>query len=1062
MNSAGNKGDIRPETDSSSSTKTSFKSNSYSWSASTTKFDTQPITAFGHRTVCESTSKLLSPHPRESERQELLRIAESGHLAFRRIEVHVEEDYFTTNRAPRPFSLALPGEMIPVKPVPEALGRYIVGISDPQCLFVYKRDPRTERLLEEPDMTPDTLPKKLLSDLQSLHDNRRENANRVKWRLYPDCFTSGHLREDGTFSLPKLKNGEYNPIYDFPELVLINYSKKDILCFFVYKDKETNISDILQYKHRCEEVLNRESLPLVVYCHRTGSVEVCFDDELDSENLANNERSLDEFAFSQSIDLDNFRALLNMLPMPIRAQALSSKLTVPPDVMHKLQQAIELVSDPCCYSYERLLELKQGGLPIDQRFFHNEAVKSLLDILLDTEVFRHNGSLDFGSTREDVLKGQPIRVQQGEEAYRLFQLLLQSGARLTQWGLSRIDGMERFLEYVLPVGIFNCLVAASAPFEFLTLKHLRQLPLTGCPGSVFEFDRICRSNSPVQQQECLKGILLYVVTLPNPTLEHIQSNLLALFHYQVSLEKDVLDSLEFRLKGYHCRNGKKVIDDLSVDDYIHWLDELYKQRKTHPFYQNWPEHVRQAQQEITDLKQSLGLDDSVTLAIPVAAGTPTALQFLVDAFSKPPVLPDNVGDNEKTILKVLQHYYRRPGPERVIKSLGRQTMPTQWKLQHSCSHVLRARNNGHWYMELLEKFKQCSLSKKEKELLSLAIIYHDAAAEDVDKSEEETRSADYFKRDLAGYYPEQLLEDMAQAMVNKEKDVDGSDEPNLSESVRWYLRILRFADRMDIIRCCGVGADFPRMMETQPWGFDATRLDLPTQLPWNFRSGSGNQTEFQRHLEAAMHGAADLARITGQLQDQRKKNYALIYGLNDTGAKISENFEWTTEPVRRMNQFIDDNVRRKIAQEAGIIVCSDPSHKTCKADQNKGITYGIHNSWYDLAQVAIPTGMTLLEKMQYQHDPSLLSPATQKALKQEVQRLKSKGIRMNTGTLKQETLASKEARKVLKKRGIAVIREKRRYFTNDDLPREREMLVPKKIAKPDAQSASAEWACKIL
>lgn len=378
MNSAGNKGDIRPETDSSSSTKTSFKSNSCSWSASTTKFDTLPVTAFGHRTVCESTSKLLSPHPREAERQELLRIAGSGHLAFRRIEVHVEEDYLTTKRAPRPFSLALPGEMVPVEPVPEALGRYIVGISDPQCLFVYKRDPWTKRLLEEPDITPDTLSKKLLSDLQSLHDKRRENANRVKWRLYPDCFTSGHLREDGTFSLPKLKNGEYNPIYDFPELVLINYSKKDILCFFVYKDKETNISDILQYKHRCEEVLNRESLPLVVYCHRTGSVEVCFDDELDSEHLANNERSLDEFAFSQSIDLDNFRALLNMLPMPVRAQALSSKLTVPPEVMHKLQQAIELVSDPCCYSYERLLALKQVGCPLTSVFF----IRWLLNLCL--------------------------------------------------------------------------------------------------------------------------------------------------------------------------------------------------------------------------------------------------------------------------------------------------------------------------------------------------------------------------------------------------------------------------------------------------------------------------------------------------------------------------------------------------------------------------------------------------------------------------------------------------------------------------------------------------------
>ncbi|WP_257266903.1 hypothetical protein [Endozoicomonas sp. ONNA2] len=115
-----------------------------------------------------------------------------------------------------------------------------------------------------------------------------------------------------------------------------------------------------------------------------------------------------------------------------------------------------------------------------------------------------------------------------------------------------------------------------------------------------------------------------------------------------------------------------------------------------------------------------------------------------------------------------------------------------------------------------------------------------------------------------------------------------------------------------------------------------------------------------------------------------------------------------------MNRFIDDNVRRTIAQAAGIIVCSDPCHKGCRADQGKGITYGIHNSWYDLHQVEIPAGMTLLEKMQYRHDPSLPSPATQQALEQEVQRLKSQGIRMNSGTLTQKTLTSSKAQSVLK------------------------------------------------
>ncbi|WP_252178657.1 hypothetical protein [Endozoicomonas sp. 4G] len=317
-------------------------------------------------------------------------------------------------------------------------------------------------------------------------------------------------------------------------------------------------------------------------------------------------------------------------------------------------------------------------------------------------------------------------------------------------------------------------------------------------------------------------------------------------------------------------------------------------------------------------------------------------------------------------------------------------------------------------------------------------------------------SAYYFKRDLTGHYPEQLLNDIALAMANKENDVDGDDEQKLPDSVRWYLRILRFADRMDIIRDLGVGADFPEVTETEPGSFDARRLDLPPQLPCDFNSGSDHKTEFQRHLEAAMHGAADLVQVTGRPEDQRKNNYTQVYGLSANGQEISENFERTSEPLRRMNQFIDDKVRRKIAQKAGIMVCSDPNHQTCRADQSEGITYGIHNNWYDLRQVKIPTGMTLLEKMQYEHDPSLLRPATQQALKHEVQQLKNEGIQMNLGTLTQKTLATEAAQKVLKQRGITVVGEKRPYFTNDGDSKSWEMLIPKKIARPEKNSPEPE------
>ncbi|WP_257291797.1 hypothetical protein, partial [Endozoicomonas sp. ONNA1] len=563
----------------------------------------------------------------------------------------------------------------------ELCGKWMVGTVNPQCLYVYKRDAHSWRMERGADA--DKLHAKLLPDLQSLHDGLLGRANIVIWGVY-DRFTSGHLRADGTFSLPKLKFFNFSRMERYPELVLTGYSKEDIQCFCVYDDAQINISDILWEKSQCEKVLELKPLPLVVYCHRTGFAQVYFDDELDSIPLCMNEHSLNDIASSQGVDPDDLRAVLNLLPMSLRAEAMSSELSVPqeaePDARHKLQQAMDLVSNPCSYSYEKLLELKQG-LPIHQHFFHEGGFTSLLKMLLVSEMLRYQ-------------KPEQEQIQKQEEAaYRMFQLLVQSGASLRKdWYRSFINGMIGLDSFIMPLGIMNCMLVAFSPFECMTLPHLRKIPLTVCPGAIVEFDRICQKLSPQQRQGALEKILWgYVEDCRPPTLNTIQTFLLALFHYEASPDKGVLNRFKARF-AHQYPEGEKIIDDFSLSDYIQWLEKLWLQRETHSFYRNWPEHVQQAQKDILDLKQSLGLDDSHNLATPE---TPAVLQFVVDAFSRPPVLPDNAGDNQKTILKVLQHYYRRPGPERVIRSIERQTLPTVWKPLHSCSHVLRARNNGH-------------------------------------------------------------------------------------------------------------------------------------------------------------------------------------------------------------------------------------------------------------------------------------------------------------------------------------------------------------------------------
>uniref|UniRef100_UPI002148818B hypothetical protein n=1 Tax=Endozoicomonas sp. ONNA1 TaxID=2828740 RepID=UPI002148818B len=647
------------------------------------KFENQPVIASGPWTVYKSTRKLLPLHPRESERQALLLAAESGRLALRRIKLAKEKDYFSGNGAPRPFSLALPGGMMPNQRMPESYGKWMVGIIDPQCLYVYKRNAGTRFLVLESDLTPETLPIKLLPHLQSLLGKRLERDDQIIWRVYPTLFTSGHLQADGTFSLPKLKSGDGTRTADYPELLLSKYGREDIKCFCVYDDAQINISDILRDKRQCEKVLNLKPLPLVVYCHRTGSVQVCFDDELDSHRLAGNEHSLEGCAFTQGIAPDHFRALLNLLPMSLRADTLSQELNVSPEVMRKLQQAIELVSDPYCYNYEKLLELKQSGLPIHQRFFYGGEVDSLLGLLVFSEMYRN-----MEPEHEQTQK-------QAQEACRLLHLLLQSGTKLER-AILLIERMNGTSEQVMPAGAMNYMVAAFAPFDFMTLEHLQKIPLIGCPGNVVEFNRICQRLNEEQIQQHLRRVL--DVSFEPPPLATVKSHLLALFHFNACLDEKTLDWLKLFL-GKYCIRGVQIIDDLTMDDYIEWVEKLWINRKTDPFYQNWPKHVEQSHREIEDLKKSLGLNDSGASATPLVTGVPAALQFVVDAFKRSPILPDNAGDNEKTILTVLQHYYRRPGPERVIQSLGRETMPTVWKPQHSCSHVLRARNNGLWYME---------------------------------------------------------------------------------------------------------------------------------------------------------------------------------------------------------------------------------------------------------------------------------------------------------------------------------------------------------------------------
>ena len=589
-----------------------------------------------------------------------------------------------------------------------------------------------------------------------------------------------------------------------------------------------------------------------------------------------------------------------------------------------------------------------------------------------------------------------------------------------------------------PPFLCNYLLAILAPENTYGFWEFMIHPID-VPAIKVELDRICRRS-----HKRLVDFLAYALQRPfthDRNFTFFRHYLLTLFHYGAVPCKKILDATRREITNFSDKAIRIALGNDSVDDYIEWVQELYQQREQDPFYQSWPAQVEEAKQAIAQLRASLDLHTKPTPS-PEIADYQSELQFVMDAFSKPPVLA-NAQDNEETILKILQHYYRRPGPERVLISLHRKSLPAVWKPMHPCSHVLRARNNALWYMELLEKFQLLKCTEDEKTLLALAAIYHDAAAEDVGKDREETKSAEYFKRDLTGQYPQALLDDVALALESKEND---GDDDSLPATIRGYLRILRFADRVDIIRCTGVENNFPGLtaLNSDLSKFNASLLDLPPELS-KFTADPEKKSRFQRHLEAAMHGAADLARVTGHLlHDHRPGPYAHSYQLTPKAEKLTAQFERTPMPVGKMDDFVNDNVRRKIARLAGIPTCSDPDHRKCRTDTQQGITWGIHNSWYDLQQIRIPDCMTRLEKMQCEYDMGVLSEETREAIAAEVQRLKSRGIPMNLGTLTQETLRSMPAKRKLEERGLIVVTEKRlRGYDKAGNARSEEMLVPR-------------------
>lgn len=996
----------------------------------------EPITLFAtpHQNPTD-----LNPDNRKGEAESLSkdqskeaihRLFENNRLSLRTISIKQEAQYLLEQDAdPRPVYLIEKG--VPVK---RREGNFTIGIADPDVLGCYKYNAVTCNLQTHKKTKQLTdLEIKLLPDLDSLREKLHEQAQQ-KREVYVRQFTSGHLQPDGTFTLPKPRaNLEKELTIPNSELLMTGYSRQQIKFFCVGKeDIKTNLSFILNQKKELEQQLSIEPLPLMVY-QNNGSIEIYSDDDIGClDSLSHQEGLLDSFCLSCKIIPTTLKSLLNLLPLDVKTKAISGvPLKINPAFLAQKQELIEMLTAHKKYDHSRILKIIDSGFPINTLLRVGHFYETPLDLLIETERHRYKGHPSPG---HPVTETDPTFQ---DEAFKIFRTLVEAGVWLSDFHKDR--ALSGFLT---PPVLFNLLKAMQLSSNSNGIYHLLPMDFQQCPGVVVEFNERCRRQSAAELQESLKFALVqqyrrwsdeHSCTARDP----FRFKLLVLFCYGAVVNEKVFEEFTDIINRYFP-DDDSVNSSYSRDRHHEWIWQLWHEWEHHQELPEWPITVRQAKRHLADLALTLPHKGITAACEPL-----NDLQFLTDAFSVPPSLPQ-AGDNDETILQVLQHYYRRPGPERVVQQLNKHTLAQIWKPTHSCSHVLRVRNNVLWYMELLESMQIEQFTEDEKTLLALAAIYHDSAAEDVSKDQEEVKSSGYFYRDLAGQYPAELLQNITLAMASKEDDIHG--KVNLPKPLHRYLQVLRFADRLDILRSCAVDASFPALTKTSHQGFDPQRLNLPQHCAAGFSDDP--KSHFQRHLEAAMHGAVDLAQVTGGIYcDLREEPYARRYKLkpDDDDKLLASYFERTVQPLTSLDEFIDDNVRRTIARLSGINTCSTRDHKRCRSDTRLGVTYGIHNSGYDLKQVRIPPGMTRLEKMQCEHDLTLLRPETLASINREVDRLRAEGLTMNLGTLTQETLSSPAAGHVLRNRGITVITEQRRRgYDETGNPVYETVLVPRK------------------
>ena len=414
-------------------------------------------------------------------------------------------------------------------------------------------------------------------------------------------------------------------------------------------------------------------------------------------------------------------------------------------------------------------------------------------------------------------------------------------------------------------------------------------------------------------------------------------------------------------------------------------------------------------------------------------------------------------------LRAIEYYYLQPDLETLARLTGLQgyrPQPDVPRQYHGVDHVVRTQILAEALIPLFEHFEPEVASllarrPKLRELIPLALVYHDVVAEEKAKELEESEAARLFTRDMeaSGQYETADINLVASALHNKNNRaldknqhtsqqvitsglLDISDE-RCSGDERHVRRLVRLPDCIDILRVKSVTGNWTNIAKTHSHSglsasFNPDYLDLPDRLR--------SLPAFTGAFKAMMEGAKDLAWVTGgkPQSDLSGNAYDHRYHLKINNQAIRKKIHFSADSVALVKGALDDNVRRWYARNfLNLTTCHyDHSPEALKQtgrrapclvwrqDQNR--LTAIHST-DELRQVHIPEGLSVLEKLQVE-TLGRNSKVLQQFHAANSDLRSSGGLLPSLGTLSQTVLASEATKAVLKQRRIEVMTESIEYF----------------------------------